>query len=743
VASRPRQSYGWTLPADVPLSSDAALLDPFGHGPDAQTVAQYEGIASVRAPYSPQIAQFPEHRPFAAFDGDLRTTWIADAELDDSRHYVEATLAAPRDVPYVDVLPDSSNPLVVVTHIAVNGRDFTVHPGWNRLPVRLTAARSLHVAITGHRTLGAQAGSVGGIREVRVPGLRTRELLRPPVRAERALAGADLSHTPFSYVFERTTADDPLRRGPVPPAARLTGNRAEDEAALVRTAQDPETGLDRVFSPPVARRWRADAWVTVPPETPDPVVDRLAGVVSRGATFTGSGRFEGQPSWRASSAFDGSARTAWVSPWRGRAWIGWRTPAPRVLRRLVLVRSGLPARFPSTVRLSFPGGRTPALRVQPDGSVLLPRPVRSRSFRLDVLAAGGSLRPAVAIAELGGNGVPRVHVLRGGAVHGRCGDLTGVAAGRALALRPTGTVAALDAGRALRASACGPPLALPATRVVLHVGSGVVRPLTLRLRSAAPAPLLHDARRAGRVTDPGDMGRGSYDGVRVQVSEPSWLVLGESYNRGWHAVCDGRSLGAPSVVDGFANGWRVKPGCTRVSLTFGPQKAVWWGYAIGALACLVLLVLMAVRRPRRRVEDAPAPIEPDDRPWRLPARQALLVGVVAAVVFGFVFALRAGLAIGPVTALVVWRGMSARTMILIAGALLAIVVPLIYVIFPATDRGGYAPAYPVERLGAHWVTVGAVVLLVFALARTLSRASRANRAPAPATADAPAARSRP
>src|SRR5204863_4650294 len=107
------------------------------------------------------------------------------------------------------------NPLVVVTHIAVNGHDFAVHPGWNRLPVRLHAARDLRLAITKQHTISAQAGSAGGIREVRIPGLRPRELLRPPVLAERALTGADLSHTPLSYLFERTTADDPLRRSPV------------------------------------------------------------------------------------------------------------------------------------------------------------------------------------------------------------------------------------------------------------------------------------------------------------------------------------------------------------------------------------------------------------------------------------------------------------------------------------------------------------------------------------------------
>ena len=262
------------------------MLDPFGRGPDAQTVAVYEGAASVRAPFSPQIAQFPEHRPFAAFDGDVSTTWIADPTLDDPRHWVEAKLDAPRDVPYVDLLPDASNPLVVVTRVDVGGRSFAVHPGWNRLPVRLRGATSVRVTITGHRTLGAgrRAASAASAR-CACRGCDVRELLRPPVGVERALAGQDLTHTPLTYVFERTTADDPLRRGPEPPASSFTGNRAEDEAALVRTAVDPEAGLDRVFSPPARAGWRADAWVTVVAvATPDPALDRLAGGVLGGAS---------------------------------------------------------------------------------------------------------------------------------------------------------------------------------------------------------------------------------------------------------------------------------------------------------------------------------------------------------------------------------------------------------------------------------------------------------------------------
>jgi arabinofuranan 3-O-arabinosyltransferase len=255
------------------------------------------------------------------------------------------------------------------------------------------------------------------------------------------------------------------------------------------------------------------------------------------------------------------------------------------------------------------------------------------------------------------------------------------------------------------------------------------------------------------VLDPGRIGRGSYGGVRVDVQRPSWLVLGESYNRGWRAECGGRSLGPPRVVDGFANGWRVSPDCRAVSFALAPQRAVDWGYAVGALACLVLLavVLLGLRLRRRSraaavVTTPPAPIEVDDRPWRLPARRALLAGVAAAVVFGFAFALRAGVVIGPVVALAMWRGVSARVLITVAGALLAIVVPALYLLFPGTDRGGYDTAYPVQHLGAHWVAVGAIVMLVLALARTLAqslnRASRSSRGRAAAAPAAPAPRSR-
>jgi hypothetical protein len=98
--------------------------------------------------------------------------------------------------------------------------------------------------------------------------------------------------------------------------------------------------------------------------------------------------------------------------------------------------------------------------------------------------------------------------------------------------------------------------------------------------------------------------------------------------------------------------------------------------------------------------------------------------VIAAAGFGFVFALRAGVLIGPAVALILWRGVPARALTLAAGGLLAVAVPVLYVLFPGDDRGGYDTRYAVEHLGAHWVAVAAFVLLFLALARTLLTARR-------------------
>ena len=207
------------------------------------------------------------------------------------------------------------------------------------------------------------------------------------------------------------------------------------------------------------------------------------------------------------------------------------------------------------------------MAVGPGGVVRLPAPLRGRAFRLEVVNAAfprgtegrETQRRAVAIAELRGAGL-RLDVPRSGPVRAPCGTAASVRAGSAeLGLAVRGTVAQLDAGRPLFARGCG-TLALPARSVLVTTSARPLAVDALSLTAPPPAPLARAAVSSGRVVDAGSSHPGSWDDVRVSVHAPSWLVLGESYNRGWQASCDGHDLGAPTPIQGFANGWKIGAG---------------------------------------------------------------------------------------------------------------------------------------------------------------------------------------
>ena len=88
---------------------------------------------------------------------------------------------------------------------------------------------------------------------------------------------------------------------------------------------------------------------------------------------------------------------------------------------------------------------------------------------------------------------------------------------------------------------------------------------------------------------------------------PFRLVLGESWNKGWTArVRGGPSLGRPQLVDGYANGWIVRPRRGHVldiEVRWTPQRRVWAALALSA-AGLVLCLVLALFGSRRRRDGA-------------------------------------------------------------------------------------------------------------------------------------------
>ena len=741
------QNVGPVLATSQDVSADGLILDPIDRGPDYQTVASYGGVRLVEAPASPLVPQFPEHAPYAAIDGSAQTAWLADPTLTPDRRWLQVDFAKPRAVPYVDLIPygDAGGS---VREVEIAGHRFPVHAGVNRLSLGLKSASSLRVTLTdvSPPAPGATAGA-GGISELRIPGVHATEQLRAPVDAAAALLGANLDRVSLDYLFRRTTGDDPFARNTT--SAPYSDGDVHDPG-------DAEQVMRRTFDVPARRSFTSSAWVSAFPQTPDDTLDRLAGY--RGPIHaTSSSRAQGQPQWRASAALDGDPASAWIGDFGAGApvWIQWSTPTPVRVTTLTLRPAAQPVRTPTLVRVTWPGGSTGALRVAAGGRVKLPRPVRAARFRIDVLrgaapaGATAADRGAVGIAEIEGVGA-RVPPPRAATLNTPCGTVSFTVGGAIVPMRVSGSMAAFDQGTPLRATACGRPVTLSSGTQQLVVSPGPFAVDYLRLSSPAARPPLATGS-SGHVVAVGTAGRGSYDHVRVSVSRPSWLVLGEGYNRGWQAFCNGRSLGAPTPIDGYANGWQVRPGCQSVRFSFAPNRVAKLAYLVSAIAgllCLLALIgshqwRVESRRTAARDEREPHvfPVRPAGAPW--PVGSALAAAVIAGLAFGFVFGITVGVASIPVTAFVLWRGVGARRLTIAAAVLLGVLVPLAYVLHPGSSAGGNHFGYAHDHLAAHYLAVAAIGLLIGALWRTLAASQGRRPRRGSRTSDASEPRSAP
>ncbi|MCJ7670685.1 MAG: DUF3367 domain-containing protein, partial [Acidimicrobiia bacterium] len=172
-----------------------------------------------------------------------------------------------------------------------------------------------------------------------------------------------------------------------------------------------------------------------------------------------------------------------------------------------------------------------------------------------------------------------------------------------------------DTTEGLTITSCGAPLALSSGRheIVAAPGSATgfdVDQLVLTSAAGGDAATDPGARlgapppAAGARVRVVDSGPTSFD-LKVRTDgTPFWLILGQSLSDGWKLqTTSGRTLGEPQLVDGFANGWLVKPGSSgvlRLELRWTPQRLVWWGLGLSVAAVLACLALLVITRRRRR-----------------------------------------------------------------------------------------------------------------------------------------------
>ncbi len=729
-------------PGNHPIAFDEsdARLDLFPDAPrSASTTVELRGARRVGATsYGNPITYTPEDRPARAFDGDTRTAWRTGAfdDVTGDQILVETTDPITTDhVNLVQVMRPPRGRWITRAVLRFDGGDpITADLGpasrtrtgeTIRFPSRRFSTLTIEIRDTNLGQLRNYGGvDPVGFAEIRLQDadtpVRVREVTVLPTDLVNAVGDQSASH-PLAYVMSRE------RVIPVPPR------------------RDPELAITRQIEVPTARDFGIGAEARLSSWAPDVVVDRILGY--RGDTaVTASARLPGAPRFRATAAVDGDPATAWVTPFAdvvGQS-VSVTTPMPRTIDRLDLqvVADGLHS-VPTRLDISNQAGEVrtvdlPAVADVAERDAAVPVPVSFPAltgtrftFTIDAIRAVTTREwfcecdqtMPVGIAELGIPGLAPVRVAE--TIPSECRDDLLIVDGQPVAARLRGSAAAALALEPLRVERCRgserPEVSLTAgaheirtgrgdrsgwnlDRITLASGAdgraaalGAGAAVALEL-PASPAPPRVVVKSQTATT------------VRAEVRDATkafWFVLGQSENSGWHATVDGKDLGESTLVNGFANGWRLaardgEP--IQVELEWVPQRTV--NLALGVsgvvvMGCLGVVLVGGVRR--RRSSRAAVPAEAawsnaGAATWRMPwvrgsARPSLVRTAAAAAFTGAFGAITVAPRIGMIVAVVVvvaaWNrtarvALRAAPAVALAGCGAYIAAKQIYAKFPPT-----------------------------------------------------------
>ncbi|HUF83069.1 MAG TPA: alpha-(1-_3)-arabinofuranosyltransferase family protein, partial [Acidimicrobiia bacterium] len=627
-----RFTSGYTEPAGLePLTVDRsdARLPVFPDAPDdARTIAIHRGgITANATSYGGRNEYLPEDRPANAVDGDPTTSWRTSRDDPVRGERLELRMARPVATRSLTFLAPPAPINRWVTRVALRfdggpavlvdlDERSRVVPGQT---VDIGAQTFSHLSLEViDDTAGARPRYGGltstGFAEVRVGDLRLDEAVRPPVDLLSRAGSAATDHA-LAVVLTR------LR------SAATDVERLDEEPSLVR-----------ILELPGGRGFTLSGTARLSPRAADSLVNQLL-EGSPGPTATSSSRMAG-PAARARAAIDGDHTTAWTSAYGEQVgqWIEVQDTTARRIDRLDLrvVADGRHS-VPTQLGIEIDGQRVTTLPVPPIADGSTPGATTAVSLRLPAPVVASRLRVVVdrvriietrdwstrkvrtmpvAAAELG---VPELdRPAPTGTFSTGCRDDLLVIDGAAVPVEVTGTVDGAIAGDPLALTTCddvpvqlargthelsnaaGVSTGIDVDRIVLRsaAGGSPSRAGTSTLRSEARPPATDQPPTTTVL-------RQNADSITVRVTgarpgEPFWLAFGQGWNTGWHAFIDGRDLGTPVLVDGFANGWQIAPDSAafEVSLRFTPQRRVdiaLWGSLIAAVVCLGL----ALRRPRR------------------------------------------------------------------------------------------------------------------------------------------------
>ena len=635
---------------DDPSNQSLDVFDPSRAG-GRQTVAVHAGdVADVRASYyGNRVAFTTGDAPAFAIDGDPSTAWRAGAFTETTGLRWEVDLVRPVQTSTIGLLQPISgatNRYVVEARLTLDaGLDSEVsvditlddrsrsQPGQTiDLPAESFQTLRYEVLRDNLGPLADYSAEPGiGLAEVIIPGVRDDRLVRLP------------SLDAFEFLYTDAAADQRL-------TYVMTRQRI-DPATPNESAGEPV--FAREFDVPATRPFALSAEARIAGRASEQTLSELFGdrylvVADR--------RLGGSPASRGASAFDGDVTTAWRTPFDevSGATVTVEHPQPITVETMTLTwRDDGRHSVPIELVLTDDTGAVWSLAVPPtppvDGVASAVLPIdgyTSATSTLTVTAVDERTTPEyfssrpktlpLGIAEIAFGTSPELAVDLDGPLDDRCREDLLSLDDRPVPVRLVGSRAeAINRGE-LAVIACGTPLELETGWHRLRATDGAISGLNID-RVVLDAPAIE----APAVAPPPTVEVDAVADTRLAVTvaesdEPSWLVLQQSWNAGWTARADGVDLGAPVLIDAYANGWLLPPSETprSVVLEWTPQRTVtvglWFSFAAG-IGVLALLVLTRRDRVPRTIHDGSEPHDTGRAErWRHhPALAAALIGIIA------------------------------------------------------------------------------------------------------------------
>lgn len=603
------------IEADGPLQLDADpgdnRLDLFEPGTGRQTRAVHEAdVADVRASfYGNRIAFTAEDAPWFAIDGDPATAWRAavfaptaglrwEADFDEAIAAPSLTLLQPvtgandRFITEVRVRLDDTS-----FDVVLDERSRTV-PG-QPIPLPDVSFESLELEVL--------ADNVGRLNTYAAqPGVGFAEVTLDGIVDDRVV----LMPGPGDFGHLQPAADDRLTylmtRERIDPA---TSNRTDPEPRLVRRFEVPDAGE---FLLTGDARLAADADETT-----------LLTALGDGWTVTADRRLRGVPAARGASAFDGDLATAWTTPFIDVVGATVSVMQPEVASVEEITITWLDDAnhsVPTELTVTAADGTTRTVEVPAvaptDGAAtatLAVEPFDSGQVDIAITAIGERttaedfsglpIALPVGIAEIELGATPNPATSPGAMLDATCRTDLVTLDGEPVAVRLVGSRADALERAPLAIEACE-PLLLSAGSHRLDTPRGASTGFDIDRVVLDSAPLRMTPPAPGAPEVAVDAERSTAIEVVVgPSSEPSWLILEQSWNPGWEAIADGKSLGEPVLIDGYANGWLLpaSEADLKVTMEWTPQRTVrlglWFSLAAGLL---VLGLAIGARRGRER-----------------------------------------------------------------------------------------------------------------------------------------------